>query len=195
MTIKRNELNNLIMKTELYIKELVKDKKVGAITSTSDYVVKKLIEKINFKNAEIIIEYGPGNGVITKILLDNMKHDAVLYVFETNENFINDLSQIKDNRLKIINDDAENAKNIIKNKYKIEKVDYIVSTIPFTFIEKRKRKRIINNSFMLLKDKGRFITYQYSLLIFNLIKWKFKSVQWKFVLLNLPPAFIIYGIK
>jgi len=183
------------MKTEFYIKELVKDKNVGAITSTSHPVVKKLIEKINFKNSEIIVEYGPGNGVITRILLDNMKPNAALYVFETNENFIYDLSEIKDNRLFIINDDAENAKYVLKNRYKIERVDYIVSTIPFTLIDNNKRRRIINNSFILLKEKGRFITYQYSLLIFNLIKRQFKSVQWKLVLLNLPPAFIIYGIK
>jgi len=183
------------MKTKLYIKELVKDKNVGAVTSTSDHVVKKLIEKINFKNTETIVEYGPGNGVITRILLNNMKPNATLYVFETNENFIIDLSKIKDSRLFIINDDAENAKQVLESKYQIKKVDYIVSTIPFTLIDNKKRKSIINDSFILLKEKGRFITYQYSLLIFNLIKWKFKSVQWKFVLLNLPPAFIIYGIK
>ena len=183
------------MKTELYIKELVKDRKVGAITSTSVHVVKKIIAKINFNKAEIIVEYGPGNGAITKILLDNMKPNAALYVFETNKCFIDDLSEIKDKRIFIINDDAENAKFILKNKYQIERVDYIVTTIPFTFIEKQKRKRIINKSFSLLNDKGRFITYQYSLLIFNMIKLKFKSVQWKFVLLNLPPAFIMYGIK
>jgi len=183
------------MKTELYIKELVKDKNVGAITSTSNPVVEKIIDKIYFKNAEIIVEYGPGNGVITRILLDNMQPNTSLYVFETNENFIDDLSKIKDSRLFIINDDAENAKSVLKNRYQIEKVDYIVSTIPFTLINNNKRMRIINNSFMLLRKKGRFITYQYSLLIYHLIKWRFKSVQWKFVLLNIPPAFIIYGVK
>ena len=57
------------MKTKLYIKEFVKDKNVGAITSTSDHVVKKIIEKIDFIKAEKIVEYGPGNGVITRLLL------------------------------------------------------------------------------------------------------------------------------
>jgi len=180
---------------KLYIKELAKDFNVGAITSTSYPVVKKLTEKINFNNAEIIVEYGPGNGVITRILLDNMKVDAVLYVFETNKDFINNLNEIKDKRLVIINEDAENAKHILKNKYQIESVNYIISTIPFTFIEKHKRRRIISKSFSLLKVNGRFITYQYSLLIFNLIKRKFKNAKWKFVLLNLPPAIIIDGIK
>jgi len=183
------------MKTELYIRELVKDRNVGAIISTSNPVVEKIINKINFENAEIIVEYGPGNGVITRILLDNMKSNAALYVFETNENFIEALNRIRDNRLFIIKDDADNAKHVLESKYQIERVDYIVSTIPFSFIDNNKKRRIINNSFMLLRKKGRFITYQYSLLIYNLIKWRFGSAQWKLVLLNLPPAFIIYGIK
>lgn len=183
------------MKTEIFIKELVKDKNIGAITSTSGHIVQKIIEIINFSDADVLIEYGPGNGTITRILLNNMKQKAVLYVFETNNNFINDLAKIKDKRLVIINDDAENAEYILKNKYQVEKVDYIISTIPFTFIEQRKRKRIVYRSFSLLKKNGRFITYQYSWLILNLLKKQFKNVQWKLVLLNIPPAYIMCGIK
>ena len=190
---KRNTKSS--METKLFINEFIKDKNVGAVAPTSNHITKRIIEKINFKKASIIVEYGPGNGVITKILLDNMKPDAELYAFETNKDFFNNLSEIKDKRLVIINDDAENAKNILKNSYQIEKVDYIISTIPFTFIEKQKRKRIIYKSFALLKEKGIFITYQYSWLILNLIKKQFKNVQWKLVLFNLPPAIIIDGMK
>jgi len=183
------------MGSKLFINEFINDKNVGAVAPTSNHLTQKIITKINFENVSTIVEYGPGNGVITRILLDKMKPDAMLYVFETNNIFFNNLSEIKDKRLVIINDDAENAKNILKNSYQIEKVDYIISTIPFTFIEKRKRKRIIYKSFVLLNEKGMFITYQYSWLIFNLIKKQFKKAQWKLVLLNLPPVFIIEGIK
>ncbi|PIX35625.1 MAG: SAM-dependent methyltransferase [Bacteroidetes bacterium CG_4_8_14_3_um_filter_31_14] len=183
------------MGLKLFINEFINDKNVGAVAPTSNHLTQKIITKINFENVSTIVEYGPGNGVITRILLDKMKPDAMLYVFETNNIFFNNLSEIKDKRLVIINDDAENAKNILKNSYQIEKVDYIISTIPFTFIEKRKRKRIIYKSFVLLNEKGMFITYQYSWLIFNLIKKQFKKAQWKLVLLNLPPVFIIEGIK
>ncbi len=183
------------MKTKLLIKEFVQDKNVGAIASNSKHIVEKLIENINFETAKIIVEYGPGDGVITHMILDNMKPDAVLYVFESNSTFIDHLSEIIDKRLIIINDDAENAKQILKSRYNIESVDYIVSTIPFTLIEKRKRRRIIFKSHTLLNEKGRFITCQYSWFIFNLIKEKFKTANWEFVFLNLPPSFIMVGLK
>ncbi len=179
----------------LLLRSFLKDKQVGAIFSSSKMIVQKIIEKIDFQKARIIVEYGPGKGVITKKLLDNMHNDASLFVFETNEHFINNLLQIKDKRLIIINADAENAKLVLKNRYKTERVDYIVSTIPFTFLDRRMRRRIIYRTFTLLNEKGRFITYQYSWLIFHLINRKFKTANWKFVLLNIPPAIIFEGIK
>jgi len=183
------------METNLLVKDFLKDIKVGAVVQTTSYISKKIIKKINFEQAEIIVEYGSGKGAITKILLEKLSPNAVLFAFETNENFIRELSEIQDSRLIVVNSDAECAKRILKDKYKIEVVDYIISTIPFSLIEKHKRTRIISNSFKLLKETGCFITYQYSLLIYNLLKKIFKQVKWGFVLLNLPPAFIIDGIK
>lgn len=158
-------------------------------------IVQQIIKKVDFQKARIIIEYGPGKGVITKKLLDNMHEEATLFAFETNDQFINDLLQIKDKRLIIINADPENAKLVLKNRYKIESVDYIISTLSFTFIDRRVRRRIIYRTFTLLNKKGRFITYQYSWLIFHLINRKFKKANWKLVLLNIPPAIIFEGIK
>lgn len=183
------------METNLLLQEFIKDKKVGAVMQTTRYVTRKLIEKINFQQAEVFVEYGSGKGVITKMLLDNIGPNAVLFAFETNENFIENLNEIHDSRLIVVNNDAEDAKRILKSKYQIEVVDYIISTIPFSLIEKHKRNRIINNSFKLLKEKGRFITYQYSWFIFNLMKRNFNHVNWELVLLNFPPVVIIDGIK
>ena len=183
------------MDEKILIKELIKDRNVGAVTSTSKYVIKDLMNKVDFETANVILEYGPGNGVITKRLLYLMKDDAALFVFETNENFIRELVKINDKRLIIINSDAENAKMILKNRYKIEQADYIISTIPLTFLDRRKRRRIINRSYNLLKEKGKFITYQYSWLNYNLIKEQFSETRLKVILLNILPAFIFVGIK
>lgn len=184
-----------MMGKQILINELIKDKHVGAITSTSGHLTKCMINKIDFARAKVIIEYGPGKGVITKQLLNNLREDAILFVFETNELFINDLIKIKDKRLNIIHSDAETAEMILKNRYNIEKVDYIISTIPFTFIDKSKRKRIIFKSYALLNEKGKFITYQYSSLIYNLIKKRFSKTSVNFKLFNIPPVFIFEGVK
>jgi len=158
-------------------------------------MVKRIIDKIDFDKAEIIVEYGVGNGVITKMLLNNMKPKSILFVFETNKSRVDGLLQINDKRLIIINGDAEHANLILKNRYKIESVDFVVSIIPFTFIERRKRRRIIYRTHSLLNKKGGFLNYLHSWSIFTLTTRKFQKVNWKMALLNLVPTLIITGTK
>jgi len=139
------------MKDKILIKEFLKDKNVGVVVSSSKNIVNKIIAEIDFERANIIVEYGPGNGTITKQLLKKMNSDASLFVFETNQDFIEHLNNINDTRLVIINADAKSALLILKNRYKIEDVDYIISTIPFTFLDQRLKRRIIFSSFTMLK--------------------------------------------
>lgn len=183
------------MKEILLVNDFIKDKNVGALMSTPGHVTKYLINKIDFDKAKVMLEYGPGNGAITKHLLKRMSLDSFLFVFETNAQFINELSELEDKRLIIINADAEKAQMILENRYKINKVDCIISTIPFTFTNRRKRRRIVFRSFKLLKEKGKFITAQYSWLIYNLIKKQSSEISIKPILLSIPPTFIINGIK
>ncbi len=183
------------MTEKILIREFIKDKKVGAAFSTTKHVIKKMLGNIDFDKANILLEYGPGKGVITTHLLELMRKDAVLYVFETNERFIKELLNISDKRLVIINADAENARTILKNRYKINKVDYVISTIPFTFFDRRKRKRVITKTYNLLNENGKFITYQYTGLIYQLLKQKFHQTRVIATLLNIPPAIIFIGIK
>ena len=164
------------------------------ITTTKN-MVKRIIAKIDFDNAGIIVQYGAGNGTITKMLLENMKPKSILFVFETNKSMIDELLQINDKRLIIVNGGAEHANIILKNRYKIESVDFVVSTIPFTFIDRRKRRRIINRTHSLLNKKGGFLSFYQSWLIFSLTARKFQKVNWKMALLNLVPTLIITGTK
>jgi len=162
---------------------------------SSKSIVNNIITQIDFKRANIIIEYGPGYGIITKQLLKNMKPDAILFVFETNHNFIKHLMSINNSRLVIINADAKSALLILRNRYKIEDVDYIISTIPFTLFGQYLKRRIISSSYIMLKERGEFFTYQYNPLIYSIIKSKFKEHSIKASLINFPPAFIMQGLK
>lgn len=183
------------MGKKLLIKEFAGDKNVGAIAPSSNKVVENLLSRINFSKKNILLEYGPGTGVITKQILNLMHKDSTLFVFETNNEFTKELLKIKDNRLKIITEDAEKSLNILKERYEIENVDYIISTIPFSFFSRRKRRRIIFKAFTLLKENGKFITYQYTWLVYHIIKERFLKHNIKPMLLNIPPAFVMEGVK
>jgi phospholipid N-methyltransferase len=163
--------------------------KVGAVAPSSKFLVKKMIDPIDFSQVKCIVEFGPGIGTITTELLSRMPEDALLIVFEINKEFCMKLREINDRRIVIISDTAENLESYLSD-YNIEKVDYIVSSLPFTMIPNKVVRNILKIAKSVIKPTGAFIQYQYSLNCYNRLKNTFKKVDLNFTPINLPPAFI-----
>ena len=66
----------------------------GTIIPSSRFLVKKMLYEIDFSKADVIVELGPGNGVITKNILKKLHAKAVLICFEINDSFYNELQKI-----------------------------------------------------------------------------------------------------
>ena len=172
----------------------MKDKYVGAILSTSKPVIKKIIKKINFDTANVIVEYGAGTGVITKELLLKMNANARLFVIEMNPEFIELLNKIKDNRLYVINGNAVDVNELLVD-YNLPSIDYVISGIPFSFFKPIKRMSIVRNTREIIKDGGKFIVYQYSSLMKKYLGYCFNKVNKQFALANIPPVVLFEAIK
>lgn len=84
---------------------------------------------------------------------------------------------------------AENLKEYL-NKYNIDKVDYIVSGLPFASLHADMSRKILTVTRETLKDEGEFITFQYTLFKIRLFKSYFSKIKRKKVFLNLPPAHV-----
>ena len=162
---------------------------VGAVAPSSKFLVKKMVEPIDFSTVKCIVEYGPGTGTITLELLKRMPEDSILLAFEINREFCDKLAEINDPRIKIISDSAEHlAEYLIQNK--IEKVDYIVSSLPFAMIPNSIVKNILSVTKKVLGTTGTYIQYQYSLNALRKLKSTFKNVDLNFTPMNIPPAFV-----
>src|SRR5216683_2108277 len=66
---------------------------LGSIVPSSRFLIKQLLEPINFGRARVIVEYGPGVGGITTELLRHMRADATLIAIETNPDFVRHLRE------------------------------------------------------------------------------------------------------
>ena len=178
-----------------YIKELFKkENKVGSVAPSSRFLVRKMIAPINFKEAEVIVEFGPGTGVITHELLKKMKPGARLYVFEINKEFIDALRAIHDKRLHIIEDSAEKVTEYLA-KDGIDKVDYVVSSLPLAIIPRDIEYNILRAASKALKKGGSYIQFQYSLASRKKLKEIFHSIRINFTPINIPPAFVFTCVK
>lgn len=164
-------------------------KNVASITPSSQHLVKKMLEPVDFSKAEIIIELGPGTGAITKEILKRMKSSSRLFLFEINKEFLNELGNIKDPRMEVINQSAEMVSEEL-TKRKVAEADYVISSIPLAIMPSGTENAIVGSIKKLLSKKGMFIQFQYSLTSYKMLQKHFAQVELKFTFLNIPPAFI-----
>ena len=175
----------------VFISSFIKNpKEVAAVAQSSRYLIKRIIKNINFKNAKCIVEYGPGTGVVTKALLSNISRDAMIICFELNPKLYHFMDKsIKDPRLVVINDDAEKADYYLK-KLKINEIDYALSGLPFSLINKESKKSILKKTKSFLKRDGKFIVYQqYNGHLRSYLKDCFEKVSTSLELRNIPPSY------
>lgn len=165
-------------------------REIGSVIPSSKFLISEVLGNIDFENAKYIIEYGSGTGCITAEILERARHDARILCFETNKKFCSFLRKnFNDSRLIVINDSAENVKKYLK-KFNIEKVDCIVSGLPFSSLNSRKKCIILEETKDTLKNNGKFIIYQFLNSLKKYIYWYFTDISVRFVPLNIPPCFV-----
>lgn len=181
------------MKWLNFLKEYIKSpRSIGAVAPSSERLAKKMIESINFESAECIVEYGPGTGVFTEKLVRNKKRNTILILIEYNENFC-ELLKDKYNgyyNVVIVNDSAENIDKHL-SKYKVKKVDYVLSGLPFASLPKSISSKILTKTRNIIKENGLFITFQYTLMKKGYLGNYFENISWERELCNLPPAYVL----
>lgn len=170
-------------------KKFIKDySNIGSIGRSSKFLYKKMTCSIDFSQDISIVEYGPWDWVFTDELLKQTTPNSKISIFEINIDFYNFLKEkYKNNpKIEIYKEDVCN----IRKYFEENSVDYIISSLPLSFIKKNVVWNILKESKNILKNNWTFIQYQYFLQNKNQIQYFFPQINYKFTPLNLPPAFI-----
>ncbi len=162
----------------------------GTVVPSSSFLAKKMLKEIDFSSCKVLVELGPGNGVITNQILKKLEPDCHLICFEVNDVFYNNLKKINHPQLTVLKVSAEQIEKEMK-KLGFSKACHIVSSLPLTIIPKTISSAILENSINSLQIDGTFIQFQYSLTYYKKLKSVFKKkISLDFELLNFPPAFV-----
>jgi len=173
-----------------FLKTFIKDKDVASVTPTSMHCVKKVCSNIDFSKDITLVEYGPGDGVFTRFLLEKMTPGSRLILVEANEDFVSHLTEtLNDPRIKIHNILAGNIVSEIDSEI-IGKVDYVLSGIPFSFLKMDRKIMVLKATKKILKPNGLFLAYQTSGHLKKPVMEVFGNYDTDFVPLNIPPYFI-----
>ncbi|CAN5278463.1 rRNA adenine N-6-methyltransferase family protein [soil metagenome] len=160
---------------------------VGAILPTSRRAVRDMLDMANLEQAWLVVELGAGTGVYTEEVLKRLRPDARFLAVEIDPDLVSTLSgRFDDPRLRIIHGSAESVEEHLEG----EKVDVIVSGIPFTSLPVPVKKNIFKEITRILAPQGVLVAIQYSTMVQKDLGRYFASVRRRLSPLNVPPAFL-----
>jgi phospholipid N-methyltransferase len=163
----------------------------GSIAPSSKYLIRKCLKYIDFETANVILEFGVGDGVITEEILKKINPNCKVIAIEINENLF-DYTQKKFQQhpnLDLVLGSAFDFDQILKDKG-VDKIDYVVSSLPLSLFENGEIKDLFEKVPNYLAEDGAFIQYQYTLGKYPYLKKIFEKVSIDFTLMNAPPALI-----
>jgi len=177
-----------------FLKVAFRDYKVGAWSPSSRYLVKRVLKNVG-KDLKVVVEFGPGEGAMTRAVLDHLAPDGILIAIESNATFVTVLSKIPDKRLRVIQGTAEQVMMEWK-QYHIPEADLILSSIPFSFLKPKDQEVLVAFAYAHLKKGGSCIVFhQYYPMAKKVLEKVFKHAITTYEWRNFLPCFVFVAKK
>ncbi len=177
-----------------FLRTAMKDiTQTGSVWESSRFLIRKLLDPVDWSTASTVIELGTGNGVITESILERMLPDASITAYEINTDFL-ELTRHRiegDCRCTLTDDSAENLSAL----HTEASVDVVISSLPFAIMDEELQESILRQIHQVLKPGGQYLQYQYAPTKYRMITRRFKRVRLDYTLLNIPPAFVYSCVK
>jgi phospholipid N-methyltransferase len=165
--------------------------KIATMIPSSRYLSRKIIEGIDFDNANCIVELGAGTGPITQELLKRVKPHTKLVIIEKDADFCRRLRERFPNA-DIVEGDAAMLGDIL-NERGLKSADHIVSGLPLPSFPEQLRYNIMACSMKMLGPNGTFRQLTVMPWVYqSLYKRYFGDVKFDLVPLNFPPAGVYF---
>ncbi len=166
---------------------------------SSRTLIRKVSDKMDHSVPRVIAEYGPGEGCHTREIARRMHADSRLFLFEIDSELCAHLRKqfAGDPRISVHNDDCVKLPQILSDKGH-QHCDYVVSGIPFSILEKNKKREILDHTYAVLAPQAHsaFIIYQ----VTNELRTRghcdhFAWAESEYCLRNVPPMFVTKFFK
>jgi phospholipid N-methyltransferase len=187
------------MATHFLLESLRHPRRTGAIAPSSRALARALLEPMDLQRARLVVEYGPGTGVITREIVARLGPDGRLLTVEANAAFCREL-QARFPEVLVEQATVAALPRLLERRG-LGPADAIVSGIPWTLMSSEERRRDIATTLEALRPGGRFATFVYKHglvlpsaddLLFRLGRAFRKLERGRTVWSNLPPAVVLH---
>ncbi len=165
-------------------------RRIGSVAPSSKFLTNAMLDRVDWDNANYIAELGAGTGVFTREIVKRAKPDAKILVFEIDPALQKMIQEEHPEHKGLsLHSDAQELYRYMQDN-EISALDFVISSLPFTVLPPRVTVRILDAVVKCLKPEGHFVAYQYSSIMKHVLQKKFARIQTRFVLCNIPPAFV-----
>lgn len=204
---------NRVRRWAAFLKEFIRSPRdIGAVAPSSRRLAAAMLRDLDLKSAHAVVEYGPGTGIFTRAVLDELgprwladgEPPRRFVAIEHNRKMV-DMLRADHPEVTVVHDSAANVIEVCRNSgIAPGTVDCIVSGLGWASFTDALRTEILEATAKVLKPGGRFHTFAYQTGFLIPGSWHFRSeikrlfsevrtgrVVWG----NLPPAFVYQCVK
>ena len=186
------------------MKEVIRENKTtGALGPSSKALAEAVTDIADLSCADIIVEYGSGDGVFTEAIYRKMNRNSYFIAFEVNPVLVT-ATKRRCPEVVVIHDGAQNTSKYL-NEAGYDHCDVIVSGLPWSRFSDTLQDEILEATHKVLRPGGRFVTFAYAFsplfrpghrFFKEKLPAKFPGVDrigpiWK----NMPPCHVYVGVK
>ena len=184
---------------KFFVEFLCHPRDVGAVAPSSESLARRTVRSIDWEEVKTVVEFGPGTGAITQVILDCKPADTSLLAIEQNPRFVQML-QRRFPSLSVFEDSVSNVQAVC-NSQGVTEIDAVISGLPWSSFTDEQQTEYLDALMRVLRPGGQFATYAYisGLLLPSAHRFRsklrgyFREVRCsRIVWLNVPPAFVYH---
>lgn len=174
----------------------------GAVTPSSAALARRMVERVDFQAAQVVVEYGPGTGVFTREVISRLRPDATFLAFELNPELVGVVRR-RFPEAQVYQDSAARVEHYLPLNG-CDHIDAVISSLPWAAFPGPLQDEILDPTVRLLRPGGCFSTFAYlqglalpaGVRLRRRLKRRFSRVEispvtWR----NVPPAIVYWCTK
>lgn len=175
---------------------------VGAVAPSSWRLAELITDAAELGGASVVVEFGPGTGAFTEVILRKLAPGATFLAIEANKSFV-EATRARLPGVTVIHDSAVSVRAHLE-ALGHSSCSCIVSGLPFASFTPAQQDAVLAAVVDVLEPGGRFVTFAYLTGIAWPLARRFRSrlvaqfssvATTRTVWRNIPPAYVYRAIK